>query len=73
MAASTVNSVYVNSSVELIRKRSRIPAMSKMEIFLTIGDGSKLLTLGTKSFILGIARVLDALLVLSYKAFENKP
>ena len=72
--AALVNSVYVNSLVELIRKRSRIPAMSKMEIFLTIGDGCKLLTLATKSFILDSARVLDvSLLVLRYKAFGNKP
>ena len=48
--------------------------MSKMEIFLTIGDGCKLLTLSTKGFILGIARILDVpVLVLSYKAFGNKP
>ena len=43
-----------------------------MEIFLTIGHGCK--ELATKSFILGITRVLDVpQFVLSYKAFGNKP
>lgn len=51
-----------------------IPAMSKMELFLIIGDDYKLLTPATKSFILGIARVLDVpLQVLCYEVFRNKP
>ena len=42
-----------------------------MEIFLTIGHGCK--ELATKSFILGITRVLDVpQFVVSYKAFGNK-
>ena len=48
--------------------------MSKMELFLIIGDDYKLLTLATKSFILGIARVLDVpLQVLYYEVFRKKP
>ena len=48
--------------------------MSKMELFLIIGDDYKLLTPATKIFILGIARVLDVpLQVLCYEVFRNKP
>ena len=44
--------------------------MSKMELFLIIGDDYKLLFLATKSFILGITRVLDvSLQVLCYEVF----
>ena len=48
--------------------------MTKTELFLIIGDDYKLLTLATKSFILGIARVLDVpLQVLCYEVFGKKP
>ena len=52
--------------------------MSKMELFLIIGDDYKLLTLATKSFILGIARVLNVPLeVFCYEVFginlDHKP
>ena len=52
--------------------------MTKTELFLIIGDDYKLLTLATKSFILGIARVLDVpLQVLCWgvwkKNLDHKP
>ena len=63
IGAFKVNRVYVNRSVGLIRKRSKIPAMSKMELFLIIDDDYKLLT-----------KVLHVpMQVLCYELFGNKP
>ena len=58
--------------LEIARGRSRTAATSKVELFVTIFNGSKPLTIITKSSVLDVAAVLDPALFYISDITRNK-